>query len=183
MSNLPSPIRDFILALTDETLSPAFLLLTGEGELVEWGGDLDAYGIKGLRRNVDVTEHISFLLGLLPLGSDSVFLPHIQTTSEVFADVYLFKRDQGTWVLLLDATADTAKRLQLQQKLYDSRLEVSDLEREGEALYKANAVLEGLVRERTADLSNTILRLQQELTERQHAEKKRKEAEIHKTAQ
>src|SRR5438034_6509846 len=172
MSSLPSAIRDFILALTDETLSPAFLLLTDNGELVEWGGDLDAYGIKDLRREVDVTEHVSFLMGLLPLGSDSVFLPHIQTTADVFADVYLFKRDQGTWVLFLDATTDTAKRLHMQQKLYDSRLQVSDLEREGEALYKANAFLEELVRERTADLTTTILRLQQELTERRHTEKK-----------
>lgn len=182
MSNLPSPIREFILALTDETLSPAFFLLTEEGKLIEWGGDLDAYGIKNLKRNADVSEHVSFLIGLLPLGSDSVFLPHIQTTVNVFADVYLFKRDQGTWVLLLDATADTARRLQLQQKLYDSRLQVSDLEREGEALYKANAVLEELVRERTADLTKTVLRLQQELTERQHSDKK-KSAEVHKHAQ
>jgi len=181
MSNLPAPIREFILALTDETLSPAFLLLTQDGTLVDWGGDLDAYGIRNLKLNADVDEQVSFLIGLLPLGSDSVFLPHIQTTGKVFADVYLFKRDQGTWVLLLDATADTAKRLQLQQKLYDSRLQVSDLEREGEALYKANAVLEELVRERTADLTETILRLQQELKEHKPADKR--EAEMRKHAQ
>lgn len=183
MTDLPAPIRDFILALTDETLSPAFLLLTDDGGLVEWGGDLDAYGIQGLKRSADVSEHISFLIGLLPLGSDSVFLPHIQTKADVYADVYLFKRDQGTWVLLLDSTADTAKRLQMQQKLYDSRLQVSDLEREGEALYKANAFLEELVRERTADLSQTVLRLQQELAERQHTEKKAKGSEVRKQAQ
>jgi hypothetical protein len=167
MSNLPSPIREFILTLTDETLSPAWLLLTDDGELVECGGDLDAYGIKGLKRDAEVTAQVSFLIGLLPLGSDSVFLPHMQTKESVFADVYLFKRDQNTWVLLLDATKDAAKRRQLQQKLYDSRLHISDLEREGEALYKANAVLEELVRERTGDLTKTILRLQQELSQHQ----------------
>jgi C4-dicarboxylate-specific signal transduction histidine kinase len=177
MSELPTPIRDFILTLTDETLSPAYLLLREEGTLLEWGGDLEAYGIKDLKRHMNAGEHIPFLVGLLPLDSSSVFLPHVQVTSDVYADVYLFEREQGVWVLLLDSTADTAKRLHLQQKLYDSRMQVTDLEREGDALYKANAVLEELVRERTAELTNTILRLKQELEERQKVQKKLLEKE------
>jgi C4-dicarboxylate-specific signal transduction histidine kinase len=182
MTELPTPIRDFILALTDETLSPAYMLLREEGALLEWGGDLEAYGIKDLKRHMNAGEHVSFLVGLLPLDSSSVLLPHVQVASEVYADIYLFEREQGIWVLLLDSTADTAKRLHMQQKLYDSRLQVRDLEREGDALYKANAVLEDLVRERTAELTNTILRLKQELEERHRVEKKLLENEARKHA-
>jgi hypothetical protein len=50
------------------------------------------------------------------------------------ADIYLFTREQGIWVLLLDSTAERALRQSMQQKLYDSRLLVSDLERDGDAL-------------------------------------------------
>ena len=171
MSELPSPIRDFILTLTDETLSPAYLLLSEKDGLADWGGDLESYGVKDLEKNMDVSEHITFLAGLLPLGTSSVFLPKVQTKPDVFADVYLFTRDQGTWVLFLDATTDSAKRLGMQQKLYDSRLQVSELSRESDALYKANAVLEEMVRERTAELTQTILRLKQELAERERVEK------------
>ena len=176
MRDLPLPIRDFILALTDDMLSPAYLLVTEDGRLIEWGGELESYGIEELRENLDVSEHIPFLIGVLPLGANSLFLPHVQTKPDVFADVYLFSREQGTWVLLLDSTAQAAQRQSMQQKLYDSRLQVTELEREGDALYKANAVLEQLVRERTADLSRTILQLRQQLTEIEQARKMRKES-------
>src|SRR5262245_51468740 len=108
MTEFPSPIRDFILALTDETLSPAYLLLQDEGALLEWGGDLEAYGVRDLKRHMNAGEHVSFLVGLLPLESNSMFLPHVQVTPEVFADIYIFEREQGVWVLLLDSTKDAA---------------------------------------------------------------------------
>lgn len=177
MSELPAPIRDFILSLADDTLSPAYLLVTDTGTLIEWGGDLESYGIKELERNMDVSQHVTFLSGLLPLATNGLYLPRVQTETEVFADVFLFSREQGTWVLLLDATADTARRLSLQQKLYDSRLLVTDLEREGDALYKANAVLEQLVRERTAELAQTVLQLRQELDARERTTKARWDGE------
>jgi C4-dicarboxylate-specific signal transduction histidine kinase len=59
--------------------------------------------------------------------------------------------------------------------LYQSRLQVSDLEREGNALYEANAVLEQLVSERTAELSQTILQLRQQIAETERAQKVRRE--------
>jgi len=168
--DLPPPIRDFLLALADDTLSPAYLLVN-ETKLVEWGGDLESYGVEGLQKDMDLTDHVAFLTGVLPLADSSLFLPRIQTKTGVFADVYLFGRGFGTWVLLLDATADTLRRYTMQQKLYDSRLEASDLKKEGKALLEANVVLEELVRERTADLMDTILKLRQQLAANQRARK------------
>ena len=174
MSDLPSPIIDFLLGLTDDTLSPAYLLVTDSG-LTQWGGDLQSYGIIGLQEHMDVGETIPFLVGVLPLGTSSVFLPNVQTKEGTFADVYLFNREQGTWILLMDATANTNRQQNMQQKLYDSRLQVNDLERESDALLKANITLEQLVRERTMELSETILQLQQQLAERQRLEKERRD--------
>ncbi|MCM3903739.1 MAG: hypothetical protein ND866_18720 [Pyrinomonadaceae bacterium] len=165
MRYLPLPIRDFILSLTDDMLSPAYLLVTENGLLIEWGGELESYGFKDLKDNLDVSERIPFLVGVLPLESDSVFLPHVLTKPDVFADVYIFGREQGTWILLLDSTVATARQQHMQQKLFNSRLEVTDLVREGDSLYKANAVLEQLVSERTAELSQTILQLKQQIAE------------------
>jgi hypothetical protein len=168
--DLPQPIRDFIVALTEDALSPAYLLVDGT-TLAEWGGELAAYGISGLDKGIDVSEHVPFLTGVLPLGESSLFLPRIQTKDEVFADVYIFGREYGTWVLLLDATAETSRRLTMQQQLYDSKLEASGLRKEGKALLNANLVLEDLVRQRTSDLMQTILKLKQQLAENERARK------------
>lgn len=176
MTDLPTPIRDFINSLTEDTRSPAYLLVNEEDGLSEWGGDLESYGITGLRKNMDVTEQIFFLAGVLPLDTNSAFLPNVQSTEGVFADVYVFRRDQGTWVLFLDATAGVVRRQSMQQKTYDLRLEVSDLERKGESLGEVNTLLEHRVREQTAELSLTVRRLQQEL-----AEGRRTEQELRRT--
>ncbi len=171
MTMLPLPIRDFILSLADETLSPAYLLVTGSGQLLERGGELESYDLKDLANSQDVTESVPFLVGVLPLDGKSLFLPHVQTKPGIFADVYIFTREQGTWILLLDSTMETGRQQTMQQRLYNSRLQVNDLEREGNALYEANAVLEELVRERTAELSQTILQLRQQIAETERARK------------
>ncbi len=171
MRDLPIPIRDFILSLTDDMLSPAYLLVTEDGLLIESGGDLESYGLNELAKNLDVSDHIPFLVGVLPLGPNSLFLPHVQTKPGVFANVYLFTREEGTWILLLDTTLETAGRQSMQQKLYDSRLQVKDLEREGDALYKANAFLEQLVSERTAELAQTVRQLRKQIAELEGARK------------
>lgn len=167
---LPQPIREFILALTEDMLSPAYMLMN-DTKLALWGGDLESYGLTGMEKGLDVSERVSFLTGMLPLGESSVFLPRVQTKDGVFANVYIFGREYGTWVLLLDATAEIAGRLRMQQQLYDSRLETSDLRKESKALLNANFVLEDLVRQRTADLMQTILQLKQQLAENQRVRK------------
>lgn len=171
MNDLPLPIRDFILSLTDDMLSPAYLLVTEGGQLSDWGGDLASYGLNNLTQNVKVSDSVPFLFGVLPIEGKSLHLPHVQTQPGVFADVYVFGREQGTWVLLLDATVEASRRQTMQQKLYDSRLQVSDLERESDSLHDANIVLERLVSERTADLTQTILQLRQQLDKIERARK------------
>jgi PAS domain-containing protein len=178
MADLPGPIREFIDALTDDLLAPAFMLVSDEGGLIDWGGALSSYGISGLEENMQVGNHVPFLVGLLPLDSGSVFLPKVKTAAQVFADVYLFRRDEGTWILLLDATDDVRKRQALQQRTYDISLRAAELEHEGRTLYDANSRLAERVKEQTSELSQTVVRLQQELAEGRQREQALNASEV-----
>jgi PAS domain S-box-containing protein len=177
MIDLPGPIREFIDGLTDDLLAPAFMLVSDEGGLIDWGGALFSYGIVDLKENMHVGNDIPFLVGLLPLDSGSVFLPKVQTADKVFADVYLFQRAEGTWILLLDATDDVKKRQALQQRTYDIALRAAELEHEGRTLYDANSRLTERVKEQTSELSQTVVRLQQELAEGRQREQALNESE------
>jgi PAS domain S-box-containing protein len=177
MSDLPIPVRDFIDSLTEDTRSPAYLLLNDEDRLTEWGGGLESYGVAGLQKGMRVDEHLSFLVGVLPLDTSSVFLPNLQTTEGVFADIYLFRRDHDTWVLFLDATAGAGKRQRLQQRSNELGLQVSDLEKESGSLGVAKHLLEQTVKEQTAELSMTVRRLQEELAEGRKIEQKLRQSE------
>jgi PAS domain S-box-containing protein len=177
MSDLPGPIRDFIEALTDDLLSPAFMLVSDEGRLSYWGGTLSSYGISRLKEDMQIDNHVPFLMGTLPLDSGNVFLPKVQTAKDVFADVYLFRRKEGTWILLLDATDDVKKRQALQQRTYDISLRAAELEHEGRTLFDANSRLSESVKEQTLELSQTVVRLQQELAEGRQREQALSESE------
>jgi PAS domain S-box-containing protein len=177
MAELPIPVREFILELAEDSRSPAYLLVNAGAELSEWGGDLSSYGINGLQQNMDVGAHVPFLQGLLPLETRNLFLPHMSTGEGAYADVYLFSRESGTWVLLLDSSADASKRQRMQQKSNDLSLQVADLEREETALYEAQTILEQRVRERTAELADMNLQLRNELAERQRVEAALRESE------
>lgn len=177
MSELPAPIRDFILELTEDMRSPAYMLVNRDNELMAWGGDWGAHEVSGLDERINVDEHVPFLQGMLPLETHNVFLPYVQTREGQYADIYLFERKEGTWVLLLDATADANKRQRLQQRANNLSVQVSDLEREGEQLYEAQSILEEKVRERTAALGEANLQLRRELAERKRIEDALRESE------
>lgn len=178
MSDLAPPIREFIDALTEDTLSPAYLLVTDEGRLLESGGDLDSYGINGLAQDMDVTEEIPYLSGLLPLEGNNLSLPRVQTRTGIFADIYIFRRDEGIWVLLLDVTSEARHRRRQQQRANEAKLETGELKQQSEVLARVNSLLEERVRERTAQLSQTVLQLEHELDEKERAEKALRESQM-----
>ena len=122
MHGFPSPVLDYLHAFTLETRSPAYLQTDSKGRLRGWGGKLSTYGISSLRKGVPLGTQAHFLEGLLPLEESPLCLPCIETASGVFADIHLFPAEQGTWVLLLDTTAEEAQRRLLQQKANDLSL-------------------------------------------------------------
>lgn len=175
---LPPPIREFIDLLNEEALAPAYLLVNRQGYLLEWGGDLSGYGINDLQRGLNVCEHIPFLNGLLPLETQNVAMPRMQTRPGIYADIYVFRRETGIYILLIDATLEARRRTHLQQKAYDSRLQTADLEREAEVLARVNSLLEDAVKQRTLQLRETVHQLERELDEKERAEKALRESQM-----
>jgi PAS domain S-box-containing protein len=167
MHDFPAPIRDFMLNLTVEERAPAYLLVDDEGRPSRWGGGWAAYGVSGLRAGDDAVEQIPLLAGLLPLGGPSAFLPYVTTDGGAFADLYLFRGEEGTWVLLLDSTADASRRQGMQQAANELRLRVSEMEREEETLYEARGRAEERLAEQNAALARANRQLLQELAGRE----------------
>ena len=83
--------------------------------MVALGGDLQAYGLAGLREGSKAGDAALFLEGLLPLDDETLTLPCVRATSGRLADVRLFRAPEVVWVLLLDASAEGARQEQLQQ--------------------------------------------------------------------
>ena len=175
---LPPPIREFIDLLNEDTLGPAYLLVNDAGDLLEWGGDLASYDVTGLQAGLNAGEHIGFLNGVLPLEGQNMTLPRVQTRPGIFADVFLFRREGGVWILLMDATSEARRRARLQQRAYDSSLHAADLEREGEVLARVNSLLEDAVKQRTLQLQKTVQQLERELDEKERAEKALRESQM-----
>ncbi len=116
MLDLPLQVSDYISNYVVENRSPAYLLVKS-GCLIDWGGQLAAYGVTNLQKSKWVEEQVFFLEGLLPLDNGNLFLPCVQTEYGLCADIYVFPGDEGDWVLMLDATLnETQRRLTQQQR-------------------------------------------------------------------
>jgi class 3 adenylate cyclase len=90
-------------------------LTSKDGRLIDWGGELTAYGIDGLDRGQFLGDRVLFLAGMLPFRGPSLFLPCVGTGSGLTADIHIFPGDEGDWILLLDATNEEMQRGLAQQ--------------------------------------------------------------------
>lgn len=122
MLTLPAPVLNYLFTTTIANRSPAYLLVSKDGHLQDWGGHLDTYGIFNLHRAETVSSQVFFLEGLLPLEGGELFLPRIKIDQGACADVYLFSASEGDWVLLLDATIEEFQHSLLQQYRNDLNL-------------------------------------------------------------
>ncbi|MBC7930900.1 MAG: PAS domain S-box protein [Rubrivivax sp.] len=177
MSELPAAIRDFMLGIAIENHSPAYLSIGDDNGLVEWGGALGDYGLTSLKKNAEASDFLPLLAGLLPLETGSIFLPEVKMDDGPYTNVYLFRSEQVTWVLLLDASPEAIKRQRMQQRTYDLSLQVADMERDGDELYQAKSELERRVGERTAELAQANRQLLVELSRRKLVEAELRESE------
>jgi hypothetical protein len=103
--SLPQPLVEYALLRIIGERSPAYLLVSKSGELLEWGGDLTAYGIEDLERGAAVDSRIACLMGVLPIANAAVVLPFVTMRDGIAADVHLVPGEAGDWVLFLDASA------------------------------------------------------------------------------
>ena len=85
--------------------SPAYLEVSADGVLVDWGGHIGTYGLGGLIRGRSAQDQVVLLQGLLPTAGHEICLPCVRVGGGAPADVHVFRHENADWVLLLDASA------------------------------------------------------------------------------
>ena len=122
MREIPSAILNYLSNLIIKDQSFAYLLLTKDGNLLSWGGDLSAYGISNLQVGELACNQVILLEGILPLGDEAVVLPCANLEQKNYADIHIFPGHEGDWVLLLDASRERDRYQTMQQKGNDLSL-------------------------------------------------------------
>ncbi len=125
----PSKVKEYLSRLLIETRSPAYLHTAGDGRLIDWGGDIEAYGLQSLQRNQPIGAQVFFLSGFLPLNEGSLHFPCVKPSAHLSTDIYIFHADDGDWTLLLDATEEELRQKRLQQKGNELRLLRKEMDR------------------------------------------------------
>lgn len=122
MIDLPQPVMEHIRELCIDKRHPTFLFIDGNGCLQRFGGFFEYFGFAPPRAGVSAVEQIEFLEGLLPVGDAPLWLPFLQTPSRRYIDLHLFPGAGGTWVLMIDVTAEADRLYQVQQSSHDLAL-------------------------------------------------------------
>jgi two-component system cell cycle sensor histidine kinase/response regulator CckA len=117
MRPLPPAIQNYLQAFLDDHHAPAYLCVQPDLTLLSCGGHLDRYGLQDCVPGAKVNETAYFLEGMLPLDGEPVTVNRVETSSGSFADVHIFPCGGADWVLLLDVSADTAERRQIEEAL------------------------------------------------------------------
>ncbi len=115
MSTFPPRVLTFLQEQAIDAQAPAFLLLADDGRMLDWGGALEAYGIRDPERGVDAVERVPLLQGILPLRTPRESVPLVETDAGVVADVDVFRDADGTWVVLRNVTGAVERERALQQ--------------------------------------------------------------------
>lgn len=115
-SDLPPTVLVYLNELNLKSQSPAWMMVADDGLLVQWGGHLTYYGISGLQHGAPAAEQLRFLAGMLPVDTEAVELPCVETDSGIYADIHIWTAFGVTWVLLIDTTTHALEYRRMQQR-------------------------------------------------------------------
>jgi len=115
MQRLPPSLAKYIYSLWSSELILTYFHVDNQGLLVDWVGHPRHYGLPTPEKGQPITTQISFLEGILPIEHTQV-LEFIGVGSGRVAHVHLIPFEQGTWVLMFDATAEHDRQQQMQQQ-------------------------------------------------------------------
>ena len=116
-SSWPPEIAEYLEQWILDLRAPAFLVSNRQGKLVAKGGDVVRYGLQNLNEGEPVTGQSYFLEGLLPMNGSTCILSQVETASGVFADLHLFRIEDGDCIILLDSSLEVAERTEIEQAL------------------------------------------------------------------
>ncbi len=104
---------------------PAWMLVDDEGRLTDFGGDLERYGLDGLRVGDDLGDHAPVFDGLEPSRAEPLLLRSVAFAASTFADVHAARVAEGRSYLLLDCTESAGLLMALQQKANELELQMT----------------------------------------------------------
>ncbi|MBT3191713.1 MAG: sigma 54-interacting transcriptional regulator [Verrucomicrobia bacterium] len=119
---LPEPIGEHLKSLFVRSQFPAYLFVSHDGVLLEWGGGCDRYGLTPLESGVLASDQIDFLEGMLPLEEGWFQLPRLLVHDFRVVDVHFVPGEEGDWVVLLDTTEAANRETVAQQQANDLAL-------------------------------------------------------------
>ena len=117
MTALPRPIAKALDAHTRRPI--AYLQIDSGLLLVGAGGNLESFGLSGMRAQQPAAPQAIFLEGLLPPPETPFVLPAIEVGGGRAADLHFYRDGNHVWVVLLDVTAERDQARRIQQKAYD----------------------------------------------------------------
>ena len=129
---LPGSVRKYLINITTRTRDPAYLHMDEGGNVIDWGGEIEKYGILGVEKGMDVNKgalkkQLYFLEGLLPAKEKASVIPAMETEAGQPMDVHIYADSDGQWIILLDATLERERRRMIQQKVNDLELLINKL--------------------------------------------------------
>jgi hypothetical protein len=101
MNSLPVPIAEDLIELTLRDRQIAYLELDYRGILVSLGGELDIFGLIGLKVGLLLDQQVDLFTGLISSESLPIYLPFMETPSGESADIHLFEKENSFWILLM----------------------------------------------------------------------------------
>ena len=119
MDEWPTPLKSYIFKWLTGWRPSAYILLNQNGQVLSWGGALDALGIPSPSKGDPIAQRLIFMEGLLP-ADETLQLPLVKTGANGSLDVHLFKTEEGYALWLMDASDRESQLSPLQQ--YANRL-------------------------------------------------------------
>lgn len=123
MTAFPAEVIDFLIRRSIEHRSAAYLVFDQDNNLLASGGQLTAYGLGKLPAGENAGSSAYFLEGILPLQSRELVLNCLETKSGLMADIHFFRKEQQTYVVLLEAMLSPLQQRQVQQQNYELQLD------------------------------------------------------------
>jgi len=122
MIKLPESLRVHLEHICIESRSPAFVLISKDGSLLDWGGPCGEYGLTSLKKGLPLKEQADVFEGVLPLKGIALSLPYVNLTKDIFADIHCFPGNDGDWVVFLESTARAEEQQAFQQNMNELAL-------------------------------------------------------------
>ncbi|OUD12186.1 hybrid sensor histidine kinase/response regulator [Thioflexithrix psekupsensis] len=170
MSAIPLSIVKYIRSLWMSEMILTYFHIDQEGLLVRWGGHPRHYGLSYLNTQQPANEQIAFLEGLLPVTHTQI-LEFVGIGRGKVAHVHLIPFQEGTWVLMFDATVEHERQQQMQQRAnelslltYRQARLLEELEQTRAALFAEKQRLEEITQQKSQLIASLSHELRSPLT-------------------